>query len=97
MTFLTNLTGILDFANLIFQTGIFSQLKLGKKIKLNISNWRMSKVPKISVQIEYITNIRSVLNSANHRFLSEFTLIYMDAMRRYLESQCILCHAKQNI
>ena len=34
MTFLTTLTGILDFANLIFQTGIFSQFKLGKK-----SNW----------------------------------------------------------
>ena len=31
MTFLTTLTGILDFANLIFQTGIFSQFKLGKK------------------------------------------------------------------
>ena len=30
MTFLTTLTGILDFANLIFQTGIFSQFKLGK-------------------------------------------------------------------
>ena len=34
MTFLTTLTGIFDFANLIFQTGIFSQFKLGKK-----SNW----------------------------------------------------------
>ena len=34
ITFLTTLTGILDFANLIFQTGIFSQFKLGKK-----SNW----------------------------------------------------------
>jgi hypothetical protein len=34
MPFLTTLTGILDFANLIFQTGIFSQFKLGKK-----SNW----------------------------------------------------------
>ena len=34
MTFLATLTGILDFANLIFQTGIFSQSKLGKK-----SNW----------------------------------------------------------
>jgi hypothetical protein len=32
--FLFTLTGILDFANLIFQTGIFSQFKLGKK-----SNW----------------------------------------------------------
>jgi hypothetical protein len=31
MIFLTTLTGILDFANLIFQTGIFSQFKLGKK------------------------------------------------------------------
>jgi len=31
MTSLTTLTGILDFANLIFQTGIFSQFKLGKK------------------------------------------------------------------
>jgi hypothetical protein len=30
MTFLTTLTGILDFANLLFQTGIFSQFKLGK-------------------------------------------------------------------
>ena len=52
MTFLTTLTGILDFANLIFQTGIFSQFKLGKKIKLDISNWRMSKIPKIPVQID---------------------------------------------
>ena len=34
MTFLTTLTEILDFANLIFQTGIFSQFKLGKN-----SNW----------------------------------------------------------
>ena len=34
MTFLTTLTGILDFANLISQTGIFSQFNLGK-----ISNW----------------------------------------------------------
>ena len=34
MTFLTTLTGILDFVNLIFQTGISSQFKLGKK-----SNW----------------------------------------------------------
>ena len=31
MTFVTTLTGILDFANLVFQTGIFSQFKLGKK------------------------------------------------------------------
>ena len=31
MTLLTTLTGILDFANLVFQTGIFSQFKLGKK------------------------------------------------------------------
>ena len=31
ITFLTTLTGILGFANLIFQTGIFSQFKLGKK------------------------------------------------------------------
>ena len=31
MTFLTTLTGIFDFANLVFQTGIFSQFKLGKK------------------------------------------------------------------
>ena len=52
MTFLTTLTGILDFANLIFQTGIFSQFKLVKKIKLDISNWRMSKIPKIPVQID---------------------------------------------
>mgnify|MGYP001475842725 CR=1 FL=1 len=34
ITFLTTLTEILDFVNLIFQTGIFSQFKLGKK-----SNW----------------------------------------------------------
>ena len=34
MTFLTTLTGILDFANLVIQTGIFSQFKLGIK-----SNW----------------------------------------------------------
>ena len=34
ITFLNTLTEILDFANLIFQTGIFSQFKLGKK-----SNW----------------------------------------------------------
>ena len=34
MTFLTTLTWILDFANWIFQTGIFPQFKLGKK-----SNW----------------------------------------------------------
>ena len=38
MTFSTTLTGILDFVNLIFQTGIFPQFKLGKKIKLDISN-----------------------------------------------------------
>ena len=31
MTFITTLTGILDCANLVFQTGIFSQFKLGKK------------------------------------------------------------------
>ena len=52
MTFWTTLTGILDFANLIFQTGIFSQFKLGKKFKLDISNWRTSKIPKIPVQID---------------------------------------------
>jgi hypothetical protein len=52
MTFLTTLTGILDFANLIFQTVIFSQFKLGKKIKLDIQNWQMSKIPKIPVQID---------------------------------------------
>ena len=52
ITFFTTLTGILDFANLIFQTGIFSQFKLGKKIKLDISNWRKSKIPKIQVQID---------------------------------------------
>ena len=52
MTFLTTLIGILDFAKLLFQTGIFSQFKLGKKIKLDISNWRMSKNPKVPVQIE---------------------------------------------
>ena len=34
MTFLTTLTGILDFVNLIFQTGIFFQFKLEK-----ISYW----------------------------------------------------------
>jgi hypothetical protein len=45
MTFLTTLTGILDFANLIFQTGIFSQFKVGKK-----SNW-IFQIPKIPVQI----------------------------------------------
>ena len=52
MTFLTTLTGILDFANLVFQTGIFSQFKLGKKIKLDISNWWKSKFYKIPVQID---------------------------------------------
>ena len=31
MTFITTLTWILDFANLVFQTGIFSLFKLGKK------------------------------------------------------------------
>jgi hypothetical protein len=51
MTFLTILTGILDFANLIFQTGIFFLVQSSKKIKLDISNWRMSKIPKIPVQI----------------------------------------------
>ena len=34
MTFLTTLTGTFDFANLIFQAGIFSKFKLGKN-----SNW----------------------------------------------------------
>jgi hypothetical protein len=52
MTFLTTLTGILDFANLIFQIEIFSQFKLRKKIELDILNWRMSKIPKIPVQID---------------------------------------------
>ena len=51
MTFLTTLTGIFDFANLIFQTGIFSQFKLGKN-ETGYSNWRMSKIPKIPVQID---------------------------------------------
>jgi hypothetical protein len=35
MTFLTTLTGVSDFANLIFQTGIFFQFKLEKK-----PNWK---------------------------------------------------------
>ena len=38
ITFLTTLTGILDFANLVFQTGIFSQFKLGKKFQFEISS-----------------------------------------------------------
>ena len=45
--------GIFDFANLIFQTEIIPRSNyLGKKIKLDISNWRMSKIPKIQVQID---------------------------------------------
>ena len=57
MTFLTTLTGILDFAKLIFQTGIFSQFKLGKK-----SNWifqtGVSKIPKIPLQIDRRSGLR---------------------------------------
>ena len=46
ITFLTTLTGILDFANLLFQFNFnwdFFPVQTRKKIKLDISNWRKSK------------------------------------------------------
>jgi hypothetical protein len=47
MKFLTTLTGIFDFSNLIFQTW-FLQVKnpvqTWKKVQLDISNWRIGKI-----------------------------------------------------
>jgi hypothetical protein len=47
MTFLTTLTGIFDFANLIFQTRILqakNPVQTWKEIQLDISNWRIGKI-----------------------------------------------------